>query len=163
MRLILMRHAKSDWSHPSLPDEHRPLNARGEANARALGVWLHANGLTPDEALLSPARRTVDTFLLLKIQAETHYLPKLYNAPASQILDTLSLAQGACVLLLGHNPGIAEAASRLVQTPPDHPRFADYPTAATLVVDFPARSWAEMKEGTGVAHAFVIPRELPAA
>ena len=29
LTLSLLRHAKSSWSSPSLPDEERPLNARG--------------------------------------------------------------------------------------------------------------------------------------
>ena len=31
--LILIRHAKSDWSNPLLDDFERPLNKRGEKNA----------------------------------------------------------------------------------------------------------------------------------
>jgi phosphohistidine phosphatase len=27
--LLLMRHAKSSWKHPELPDLERPLNKRG--------------------------------------------------------------------------------------------------------------------------------------
>ncbi len=37
-RLItLIRHAKSDWSHPELSDFDRPLNGRGERDAPLMG------------------------------------------------------------------------------------------------------------------------------
>ena len=37
-RLILMRHAKSDWGDVALEDHERPLNKRGRRSATALGV-----------------------------------------------------------------------------------------------------------------------------
>jgi phosphohistidine phosphatase len=62
--------------------------------------------------------------------------------------------------MLGHNPGIAGFAEDLVSHAPDHPRFADYPTCATLVVDFDVNDWSDMTHGSGTPLAFVIPREL---
>ena len=62
-RLILTRHAKSDWDDPSLPDQERPLNARGRRSARALGDWLASRGYDPEEVLCSSARRTADAGL----------------------------------------------------------------------------------------------------
>ena len=45
-RLILMRHAKSDWSHPGRSDHDRPLNRRGVKAAPAMGAWLIARGMS---------------------------------------------------------------------------------------------------------------------
>ena len=64
--LILMRHAKATWSG-DLSDFDRPLNARGTRSASALGSWLRTNNLLPDFALISAAKRTVETFDELKI------------------------------------------------------------------------------------------------
>ena len=36
-RLILTRHAKSDWARPDLDDHDRPINGRGKRAARELG------------------------------------------------------------------------------------------------------------------------------
>jgi len=38
-RLILLRHAKSDW--PDVPDRDRPLAKRGRRDAPRIGRWLH--------------------------------------------------------------------------------------------------------------------------
>ena len=76
------------------------------------------------------------------------------------MLDVLRKARGRCVLMIGHNPGIADFAQRLVVTPPDHDRFGDYPTGATLVATFDAPDWAAVTWQTGRTIDFAIPREL---
>jgi phosphohistidine phosphatase len=35
--LLLLRHGKSNWNEPSLPDHDRPLNKRGERDAPRMG------------------------------------------------------------------------------------------------------------------------------
>lgn len=159
-RLVLMRHAKSDWSH-ELVDHDRPLNGRGRRSAEALGNWLRGNGYLPDAVLCSTARRTRDTLDRLNLpEAQTRFERRLYHAPPQTMLDVLKEASGDTVLMVGHNPGIAGFAVDLVASPPAHPRFADYPTCATLVVDFALEEWDMLKTGTGAARAFTIPREL---
>ncbi len=78
------------------------------------------------------------------------------------MLGLLQHAKGKCVLMLGHNHGIADLAGRIVRQEPDHPRFDDYPTGATLVADFDASRWNDIGWHQGQPIAFVIPRELPA-
>lgn len=161
LRLILMRHAKSDWDDPTQPDHARPLNPRGRASATAMGDWLRARGDLPDLALVSDATRTRETFARLKLEAEAQFLPRLYHAGPAMMMDVLQGAGTAgCVLMLGHNPGIAEFAERLLSRPVTHPRFYDYPTCATLVADFPVADWADVSFGTGSAVDFAVPREV---
>ena len=159
-RLILMRHAKSSWDHPGLDDHQRPLNGRGQRSAEALGNWLRANDNLPDQVLSSSATRTRETFAGLKIMADTRFLDSLYHAGANKMSDILSQATGDRVLMIGHNPGIAWFASQLVTHPPEHARFHDYPTCATLVVDFPIDRWKKLRNRTGQVIDFVISREL---
>jgi len=158
--LILMRHAKSDWGSRLLRDHARPLNKRGRRSATALGEWLRAQDLIPDQILCSSATRTQETCTRLKLPLAPGLHDALYLAEAPQMLGVLRGATGARVLMLGHNPGIAEFAARLVATPPAHERFDDYPTGATLVVRFEIGDWANLTPGTGRVQHFVIPREL---
>ncbi len=158
--LILMRHAKSSWGDPGLADHDRPLNARGRRSARALGSWLRAQGLRPDQVLSSSARRTRETFAGLDIAAEAVFTEALYHAGPAELFKALRGATGRCVLMLGHNPGIAYFAAELLRTAPDHPRFHDYPTCATLVAEFDS-PWNRVAPHAGRVRAFVIPRELP--
>lgn len=158
--LILMRHAKSDWGSPGLADHDRQLNERGMRDAPALGGWLRMNGYLPDQVLCSTARRTRQTLDGLGLGAPAVFLPALYHADPDILQHALQQAQGHTVLMLGHNPGIATFAAELLHDAPDHPRFDDYPTCATLVADFEIDSWADLSLGTGRALDFVIPADL---
>ncbi|HBS40186.1 MAG TPA: phosphoglycerate mutase, partial [Rhodobacteraceae bacterium] len=69
IRLILMRHANSDW-HLGVPDHARPLNTRGRQASTALGGWLRHNQYLPDEIISSTAARTLETCDLLKLDTQ---------------------------------------------------------------------------------------------
>ncbi|MDW4500466.1 histidine phosphatase family protein [Sulfitobacter sp. D35] len=161
-RMILMRHAKSSWGGPALDDFDRPLNKRGRASARAMGDWLRGNSYLPDAVLCSAATRTRETLagLGLSSDVDVQFSRDLYHAQPQAILRHLNKATAECILLIGHNPGIADAAHQLLRTPPKHPRFDDYPTCATLVADFDVTSWADVSWSRGAAVDFAIPREV---
>lgn len=159
--LILLRHAKSSWANPDLPDHSRPLNKRGQRGAKAIGKWLRGAGLVPDRALVSDARRTRETWEGLGLDAPLTLTPALYDATPRQILDVvIADGHGDVVLVIGHNPGIGVLAAEMAASPPEHPRFAQFPTAACLVLDLPCADWAEAAPGSGVVRAFVTPHDL---
>ena len=112
--LILMRHAKSDWSTGEESDHARPLNRRGRASALALGNWLRGKGWLPDQVLCSTARRTRETLAGLGLEVEADYRDALYHAEVEALLEAVRGATGGTVLIIGHNPGIGELAERLV-------------------------------------------------
>lgn len=153
--LILMRHAKSSWAQPDLADHDRPLNGRGRRSAKALGDWLRDQGWVPDNVLCSTSQRTRETLARLAVNAPVSFEHALFHATPKAMAQVLSHASGNTILMIGHNPGIADFAHAIVSAPPDHPRFADYPTGATLVARFDG-GWS----GGAVAD-FVIPRDLP--
>lgn len=163
MRLILMRHGKSDWSGPTEPDRARPLNARGRRHAALMGDWLRAQGYLPDQVLCSTSVRTRETLQGLALgDVPVSFEDRLYHAAPDTLWDSLHEAQGQTVLIIGHNPGMAIFAADLVARAPDHPRFRDYPTCATLVADFPVDSWFDVLPSRAQVQAFVIPREVEA-
>lgn len=159
-RLILMRHAKSDWS--AAGDDHsRPLNARGRKNAPVMGAWLRQSGWIPDEVLCSTATRTRQTLDLLGFgKLPTRFERGLYLADAEEIVTILRTASADTVLLLAHNNGIADCAQALVSDWPDHPRFFDYPTCATALITFDVADWADARLGIGTCAGFAVPRDL---
>ncbi|MDP3264004.1 MAG: histidine phosphatase family protein [Tabrizicola sp.] len=165
-RLILTRHAKSSWDDPLTPDHDRPLNERGKAAAADLGQWLASRGYVPDEVLCSDAVRTRKTFSgiapALPGAPVLELKPALYHAGPDVMMAVLQHAVGETVMMIGHNPGIAEFAHRLVAHTPVSPEFTRYPTGATLVVDFLVDAWAEVRFGQGVTVDFVVPREIVA-
>ncbi len=163
-RLILTRHAKSAWDDPLTPDHDRPLNDRGKAAAADLGTWLASRGYVPDVVLCSDAERTRKTWSgvapALPGTPVLELKPALYHAGADVMLAVLRHATGDAVMMIGHNPGIAEFAHRLVTRPPLHEGFAKYPTGATLVAEFPVGTWAEVGWGMAAVDDFIVPREL---
>jgi len=163
--LILIRHAKSDWVDPTLPDHDRPLNERGRAAAGLVGAELAGRDLPVDEVLCSSALRTRETCALMTAAwpglPAPVLVPKLYHASPDTMLSVLRRAKGECVLMLGHNPGIAVFAAQLLVRAPRHPRFGIYPTAAVLIAEFPVDDWTELQTGTGTCAAFFVPRDLP--
>lgn len=165
-RLILTRHAKSSWDDPLTPDHDRPLNERGKAAAADLGQWLSSRGYIPDEVLCSDALRTRKTFSgiapALPATPVLELKPALYHAGPDVMLAVLRHAKGEVVMMIGHNPGIAEFAARIVAQAPLSPDFSRYPTGATLVADFAIDSWADLTFGSGTVDDFIVPREIVA-
>ena len=164
LTLILMRHAKSAWDDPKQDDFDRPLNPRGRRSADDVARWLIDNGYLPDVVVVSGARRTVETWTRIADRmpdtATMASNPALYMASAATILGVLRSAQSPSVMLICHNPGIAEFAERIVQTPPDHPRFQDYPTGAVSVIEFDCDTWRDVGWGSGTVLDFIIPADL---
>ncbi len=120
----------------------------------------------PDKVLCSDAVRTRATFSgiapALPGTPVLELKPALYHAGPDVMLAVLQNAKTDCVMIIGHNPGIAEFAERLVAHAPASPDFARYPTGATLVADFLIDSWADLAWGTGVVDDFIVPREMVA-
>ncbi|GGX68713.1 phosphoglycerate mutase [Tateyamaria omphalii] len=160
--LILMRHAKSSWDHPALMDHDRPLNMRGKASALAMGDWLRRKGYVPEAAVSSTSERTGQTFLGLSFDVPVRFSRVLYHARAETMMAVLKEQTEQTVLMLGHNPGIAEFAEQLVEQPPEHMRFLDYPTCATTIIRFDMDSWTEVDWGVGQVVDFAVPREVMA-
>jgi phosphohistidine phosphatase len=164
LRLILVRHAKSDWSAAGQPDHDRPLNPRGRRQAPLIGRWLASRRDLPGRVLCSDAARTRETLDLILPElgqpADVTYLATLYHAAPETILGLLRAETVPVVMIVGHNPGLAEAAMRLAHTPPVHPRFADYPTSATAVFDFTEDDWSQVDWGRGTLRDFITPDDL---
>ena len=126
-----------------------------------MGVWLKSMHWLPDEVLCSTATRTRQTLDLLGLpNVSTRFERSLYLAEAEEIVDALRAATGDTVLLLSHNHGIAECAKRLLEDWPNHPRFNDYPTCATSLIQFEIDDWSKLAFGSGTCVDFAIPREV---
>ena len=163
INLILMRHAKSSWGNPGLADHDRPLNERGEASALALGNWLREKNISPDEALVSSARRTQETFAGLRLEVDSTVKRELFHASSDTLLDQIYLAKGNNLLVIAHNLGIGDLAlrlARMMRHHPEHSRFADFPTGATFVLQWDADSWNDIDWSQGKISEFIVPREL---
>ena len=143
-RLILMRHAKSDWGQPETADHDRPLNARGQAAAPKMAKWLLESSLVPNVILASTARRVRETISGLmtvwKDRPPVLETSELYLATPETILRTIRSDAGdhTCVMVVAHNPGMQYLASILAS------RELQFPTAAVACFDFQLESWQQL-------------------
>lgn len=141
-KLLLMRHAKSDWSADGLPDFERPLNKRGRKTAPAVGKWLRQKRLKPDVFVSSPALRARETALLvadeLGFPVEAIVFDEaMYDAALGDLLSVIARwREGAQVLLLvGHNPGFDTVLTHLCsKEPPEDAEGRLLTTAAVAVL-----------------------------
>ena len=170
-QLLLLRHAKSSWDDPKLPDHARPLNPRGRRAAESVREVLAGLELRPDLVLVSSARRTLQTVEALEPWDQApavEPLDALYLASAPDLLATLQ--QGAreaeCVLLVGHNPGLHDLALLLSGPGSDPAELARleeaFPTASLAVLQI-ASPWQTLAPAGGTLRRFVRPADSPAS
>lgn len=168
-RLMLLRHAKSAWP-AGIADLDRPLNERGREAAPRMGRYLQDEGLLPDLVLVSSARRTQETWDLVRAavgDVETRTEPRIYEAPSARLLAVVQevSATARTLLMIGHNPGFEDLSKTLVGHG-DRYAFArlsqKFPTAGLAVVDFAVESWSEVAARGGRLDRFVTPKTLGA-
>lgn len=157
-RLILMRHAKSDWGASDLPDRDRPLNPRGRLAATLMGAFLKDAGLTPDLALVSSATRTRETWARMDLTVAAFYDDELYLAGPEAIFAACRTAPAAArtVLALIHQPGVQEATNRLIRGD----RVEAFPTAQMALIALDIAGWDEVDAGAGRLERVVAPKTL---
>ncbi|MGB1706011.1 MAG: SixA phosphatase family protein [Paracoccaceae bacterium] len=158
-RLILMRHAEAGW-HINMDDHERPLSASGIRDAKKIGSWLKEKAYMPDEVISSTSVRTRETLSYLLLECPQIFERSLYLADADQMKSTLQTLLSETVILLAHNPGITELAYDLMKHEEKHENFMDFPAASTLVIDFKADRWSEVKSDSGIFVDFVMPLHL---
>lgn len=113
--LVLVRHAKSDWSEPGLADHDRPLNGRGTRDAPRMAALLAQSGFRPDLILSSTAvraRMTADA-LSSALDVAVTLVPNLYGASANTLLAQAAANSSCAVILVAHDPGMSDLAEGL--------------------------------------------------
>jgi phosphohistidine phosphatase len=167
--LFLLRHAKSSWAEPALPDHDRPLAPRGEEALARLRRYLAREGVSPALVLCSSARRALLTCdgIMPALPAETtvEIEDDLYAAPGPRLLARLCRLDDdvPSVLMIGHNPGVHSLASML--TGAGNPGLrgqlaTKFPTGGFAALAFTG-SWADLTPGSATLEAYVVPRDLP--
>lgn len=164
-RLILLRHAKSDYP-PGVPDHDRPLNERGRRDAEAAGAWIaeHRDEIFDGSAIavVSSARRAQQTWERIAehvpdLPSVTE--PRLYEAACSTLMSVADASGADTVLVVAHNPTIQETATFLAASGDlglvDRVR-TKVPTCGLVILDLSAADpWAG---GTADLAAFEVPR-----
>lgn len=161
-RLVLMRHAKSDYPGGVL-DHDRPLSSRGRREGALAGDHLRGLPAPIDDILCSTAVRTRQTLDRTGIEAPTRFSADLYEAAPEDILERIrETEEGARTLLvIGHAPGIPSLALDLAGPGSDEAALQEigwkFPTSALVVFEVPG-AWADLGESTATLVEFTVPR-----
>jgi phosphohistidine phosphatase len=166
-RLLLLRHAKSDWP-AGVGDHDRPLGPRGRHDAPRMGEEMARRGLVPDLAIVSTAARARETWMLVAPflkGAEPRFEKAIYGAGPEALVGLVRELDDAfrAVMLVGHNPGLEMAATLLIGGGPARLRDRlgeKFPTAALAVIDFDDRFWSGVRQGNGRLVLFLTPGDI---
>jgi phosphohistidine phosphatase len=139
-RLELLRHAKSSWDDPGLPDRDRPLAPRGIKACARLRKHMRKSGLAPELVLCSSATRAVQTWDGIR--------GGLPAGTSVEIEDGLYTADAEGLGLSGD--GGSDALHRM---------RAKYPTGGLASLAFRGE-WRTLTRGAAHLECFVVPREL---
>lgn len=159
-KLIVLRHAKSDWNIP-ISDFERPLNERGRTDAPKMGLFLNSATYIPQIILTSDAARTYSTASLV---AKNMDLPNtliqpnsvLYLADYKAILRLVSNIDDTIntLMVVGHNPGLSDFVSYLIEDQ------IELKTCCAVVLDLKVNHWNELFAGTCTLFEYISPRNL---
>lgn len=155
--LLLMRHAKSDWTGEYGSDHERPLNERGMRSARLMGRLLEGIDLIPDLVLTSTATRARET-ARLAAEAGTWGCPiieepGLYGGSPDSVLELASGVVGADrLMLVGHEPVWSSVVGQISS------RRIEMKTATVVVVAVHIGSWNHLGDAQGVVVGVHHPR-----
>jgi phosphohistidine phosphatase len=170
-RLMLLRHAKTERAEPGQRDRDRKLTKRGRDDAAVIGAYMARHGLTPDLALVSPAKRTQETWALAAPAfAKAPRLlveERIYNATTEALFKIISEARGAhWLVVVGHNPGLHDIAVQLIASGDADTRervTEKLPTSGLVVIDLAFDDWSHLHLHAGRLERFITPRLIAAA
>ncbi|WP_152633360.1 SixA phosphatase family protein [Aliarcobacter butzleri] len=159
-KLVLIRHAKSDWSNPFLDDYLRPLNKRGKKNAPLMAKLLKEKNIRPDLIISSPSIRTKQTleYFIKKLNYndEVKLEESIYEAPYENLLKVIKDIPNIhkILFLIGHNPGLCDLTNFLVDK-----SFENVPTCGIVEIDFDVKNWKDISKENSNLISFEYPKK----
>lgn len=150
-RLFLMRHGQAGFARS---DRERPLTPEGQAQASRIGRLLAGRGI--ERVLCSPAVRTRQTALGLRLDAPITVVDPLYNCSVSRILTALArLPEYTSVaMVVAHYPGIPALAQQLADRRSDAAALRElthgFSPATTVELEFTG-PWTDLHAARLVA------------
>lgn len=144
-KLILVRHAKSEWPE-GIDDFDRPLADRGKEDAPKMASFLQEKGVNIDALVSSPANRAYSTCLFFhKIynDAEVSTASGLYNAREKDFISVINDLDDvhSSVALFSHNNGISNFANYFSPN-----QIISFPTCGVVGLEIDVDSWKDFDE-----------------
>lgn len=168
-RLVLVRHAKSDYPQ-GVADHERPLNARGRRDAPEIGKWLaeHVDPSGDTRVVVSSATRTQQTWAAASGSLDASWSTvtpitddRIYEASPWSLREVIvDHCDADTVVLVGHSPGLPQLVAELGRPGAVRAQALEkFPTSAIAVLDT-TLEWVDALKAIGAfdVSAFAIPR-----
>ncbi len=162
-KLILVRHAKSDWGTEFLKDIDRPLNERGYNDAYFMSKWFLKNKILPDVILSSSAIRALSTSLIFArtfdFNMANFYLKEtIYESSVSNLISLIEQQNSdiKSLMLFGHNPCITKTCNQLTTDL----QLDNVPTCGIVSLKFEIESWKELSNKNGKLEFHQFPKNF---
>jgi len=156
-KLILVRHAKSDWPEET-DDFDRPLADKGLEEAKRMSSFIKNNNVAIDRFVSSPAVRALTTCEIFnesyRINVTTD--EKLYN-PSERNFESVIYSlddSHHSVALFSHNNGISNFANSMSED------IFHFPTCGVAGFEIDCHSWSEFNGANKKLLFFYEPKKI---
>ena len=144
--VYIVRHAKSSWKYPELPDDLRPLRTKGIKRTEKVIDALLERGVSVDRIISSHAvraRRTAEMLARGLNYPEENILiePSVYHSGADGLFELFYDLPPEChsVMIVGHNPALTDLVNYFIS-----PGMEWLPTSAVVSVVFRTDRWEKI-------------------
>lgn len=171
--IYLLRHAKAGRGDLSLDDQDRDLSSQGRLDAARIGQYLAKSHPKPDAVLCSDSVRTRETLSLLNLNirpTDAFFEKTLYLADAKTLAARLCAVTDDYqrILLIGHAPGLAELALRLISSNSEKDEHlannlaTRFSPAAFALIESDAMVWDDLLFAQNRVKIFLTPGDIEA-
>ena len=159
-KIILVRHAKSDWESASLKDFDRPLSQRGLSDAPTMAEHLIKQNEIPELIIASPAKRTTQTAKIIADKlaiAEVIFTENMYDGSEEDYIHIIECLPDniTTVMLVGHNPTITNLTNILTKS-----NIANIPTTGVAIIHSETLLWSTLFKTPASLNKFFTPKML---
>lgn len=160
--LYIVRHAKSSWDFPDLPDIDRPIIEKGINNTKKIATELRNKNIFVDLMICSHAKRARETSKI--IAAGINYpiekieiSKNIYEVSDDDIFDVINEADDnkISLMIIGHNPTLTQFANRFLEE-----QIEILPTSGVVAISFETNSWLEISKAAHKTDFILFPKQL---
>jgi phosphohistidine phosphatase len=158
----LIRHAKSSWASPSLPDVERPLNDIGRECCQLMAPAIVEAGCDFNNVFCSIATRAQQTIQAISEARPERKItwkidPALYTFSTQGVMSWLQQLDDDLkeIVIVGHNPAFTGICNQVGNQPIDNLSTCGY-----AQIKVPVSSWKELAKDSGTTIKIITPKML---
>jgi phosphohistidine phosphatase len=158
--LHIVRHGKSSWDLPGIPDIDRPLIEKGIVNNYIMSERLKQNYPKQELIYSSPASRAIQTAIIfsrtLVINSDNVFIKSIiYEGSIAAIIELIEETKSVVdnLIVVGHNPAFTELANLFLPE-----SITNIPTSGIVTLQFDLKNW-KISHKTPVASNIDFPKK----